>query len=484
LLGGLTVDEHSERDLGSRKGRTLLKLLALARGAPVSTDRIAEVLWGDTPPARPAEQVGVLVSRLRAVVGADQLPRHDGGYSLVVDWLDVDELVARATEAAAALAEGRAGAARVAADAALALDRGELAPDEEGAWLDGERARVRQASGRAAVVAAEAALAAGDTDGAAVIAASAVAVDAYDETALRVLMRAHAAANRPASALAAYADARHRLIEDLGVSPTPETEALHTAILMGDAGHERPAPAGGPTALLGRDVELAALTGRLDAVRTGGADLLIVEGEAGIGKSTLVAAFADDATRHGALVQRGGCDELGRDLPIQPIVDAVADAVKAGGVPVDDGELTALLDGRGFDAMASGITVDASSAQARLFAALLALVHRLADGRACVIVIEDIHVAGEGTLAWLSFARRRGDRLLLVATRRPPGVPIPSATVLSVSPLDPVTRGRSSVRVTTTWSPGPKGTHSCFSRCALRRKTSFRRRCASCSPPR
>jgi DNA-binding SARP family transcriptional activator len=439
LLGGLTVDEHSERDFGSRKARTLVKLLALARGAPVSTERIAEVLWGDLPPARPAEQVGVLVSRVRAVVGADHLTRRDGGYALAVDWLDVDELVVRATEAAAALAEGRSAAARVAADAALALDRGELAPDEDGAWIDGERARVRQASGRAAVVAAEAALAAGDADGAAVIAAGAVAADPYDETALRVLMGAHAAANRPASALAAYAAARTRLIEDLGVSPTAQTEALHTAILTGDVAAPPIGSVGAPAGLLGRQQEMSRLRAHFEAVRTGGAELVIVEGEAGIGKSTLVAAFAAEVVSAGALLLRGGCDELGRDLPIQPIVDAVADVVRAGGVSVDDSELIALLEGRHLDPAASAVTVDAANAQARLFAALLALVHRLAAERVCVVVIEDIHLAGPGTMGWLSFARRRGDRLLVVATRRPPGAFIPGAPVVTVSPFDPAT---------------------------------------------
>ncbi len=63
------MDGVAERDLGSRKGRTLLKLLALARGPPVAVDRAVEVLWGEGPPARPAEQVGVLVSRLRRAFG-------------------------------------------------------------------------------------------------------------------------------------------------------------------------------------------------------------------------------------------------------------------------------------------------------------------------------------------------------------------------------------------------------------------------------
>nr|MBA3655350.1 winged helix-turn-helix domain-containing protein [Actinomycetota bacterium] len=85
LLGGLDIEGTATRQLGSRKARTLLKLLALARSAPVSGDRIADVLWGDDPPARPVEQIGVLVSRLRPVLGAERIIRTDSGWALAVD---------------------------------------------------------------------------------------------------------------------------------------------------------------------------------------------------------------------------------------------------------------------------------------------------------------------------------------------------------------------------------------------------------------
>ena len=63
--------------------------------------------------------------------------------------------------------------------------------------------------------------------------------DPYDEAALRSLMRAHAALGRPASALAAYAEVRARLAEDLGVSPAAETEALHSEILLAGPNRRR-----------------------------------------------------------------------------------------------------------------------------------------------------------------------------------------------------------------------------------------------------
>ena len=57
-------------DLGSRKARLLLMLLAVERAHAVPAERIVEVLWGDSPPARPAENVATYVSRLRRALGA------------------------------------------------------------------------------------------------------------------------------------------------------------------------------------------------------------------------------------------------------------------------------------------------------------------------------------------------------------------------------------------------------------------------------
>lgn len=92
LLGGLAIDGLADAQLGSRKARTLIKVLALAYGSPVSTAALADVLWGGDLPARPTDQIGVLVSRLRKILGAARLSRSDAGFALHVDWLDVAEL--------------------------------------------------------------------------------------------------------------------------------------------------------------------------------------------------------------------------------------------------------------------------------------------------------------------------------------------------------------------------------------------------------
>ena len=449
VLGGFSVDDVPERDLGSRKARTLLKALALGRGSPVAVDRLVDIVWGDNPPARPVDQVGVLVSRLRGVLGADRVVRSDAGYSLHAEWLDIDELGARVREAADALAADRVAAARAAADAAMALARGPVLPEEDGDWVDIERAAAEALASAARRIAGEAAWRAGDHVAAVAAAEDVLARDPYDEAALRVLMRAHVAGGRPASALAAYVRVRERLVEDLGVSPTAETEALHDAIVMGDAGATSPTTTPTPStpSLPGRDAEVAALDAALDRAATRRSPVVVVvTGDAGMGKTRLVDHWSARLDAR-ALVLAGRCDPLGRDLPLQPIADAVA--AHLNGRP--QGERMAALEGNadvlgpllgigpGLEGTDSGATVvsDPDIGRIRLFAALSDLVSRLAEDRVPVLVVDDLHFAGDSTQAWLRFAVRRMGRLLLVVTTRPSHADWPIGAVsIDLGPLD------------------------------------------------
>ena len=429
LLGSFEVEGVPERRLGSRKGRTLLKILALSRGAPVSVDHIAEVLWGEDQPSRPADQVGVLVSRLRGVLGAERIARSDAGYALAADWIDVEELLGLANVSAEALAAGRLGAARAAADTALALVRGPLLPDEDGPWIETERARVQAEVTYVQRLAVDAAVAANDHGAAAALAEQALVSDPYDEVLLRALMSAHLAAGRPASALAAYGRVRARLADDLGVPPTAETEAVYLrALAAADGDAAAPvarAPRVAPAGLVGRVKELASLDAAVREVAARGVALVVVEGHAGIGKTTLVDAWT--RTIEGdAVVLRGQCDELGRDLPLQPVADAltghlrVMGAERAAAVVGDGAAVLGPVLGPVIRASATTVT-DADAARARLFTALVEVVDRAGGGRPTVLVIEDLHLASAGTRAWLTFAQRRSQHTLLLVTTRPGG---------------------------------------------------------------
>jgi DNA-binding SARP family transcriptional activator len=82
VLGDFGVDGVAAQALGSRKARLALHLLALGAGHAVPSGVLADALWQGGGPARPDDQLAVLMSRLRSVLGRDRIEHTDGGYLL------------------------------------------------------------------------------------------------------------------------------------------------------------------------------------------------------------------------------------------------------------------------------------------------------------------------------------------------------------------------------------------------------------------
>ena len=450
LLGGLQVEGRDPARLGRRQVRALLKVLALGRGRPVGVGTLVDCLWGEHLPSRPADQVSVLASRLRGALGPDRVRHSDAGYALLVDWLDVDALGEYVAEAERRLAEGALVGARAAATAGLSLVRGPLLADEPDPWwAEAERAAVDRLVSRLRH-AASAAAAAGDWNSAAELADQSLDQDPYDEVALRGLMGALARSGRPASALAAYARARKRLAEDLGVSPSPPTEELHSAILLGELPAERSgagAAAAGTEELPGRADAIGELDALLDSAGRGHGQLGLVVGEAGIGKSRLLEVWSRNAAERGARVVAVGCDELGRSLPLQPVLDLVAELVRlAGPAAADDvlgpdrgvlGPLLGTQSGPSPPAQLVALT-DPRAGQALLFAAVFSVLRRWAGAGPLLLLVDDAHLADSSTIAWLAEAPRRlvDARVAVVAAgRAEETVPLRGAKTVTLGPL-------------------------------------------------
>ena len=93
ILGTLQVwDGDREITVGGHKQRALLALLLVHANESVSEDVLIEALWGEAASEKAGRNLHVLVSRLRASIGADRLPREAGGYLIRVEEgeLDVD----------------------------------------------------------------------------------------------------------------------------------------------------------------------------------------------------------------------------------------------------------------------------------------------------------------------------------------------------------------------------------------------------------
>ena len=92
VLGDFGVDGIEPQAFGSRKARLALQLIALGAGQAVQAGVLIDALWDTVPPARPEDQLAVLMSRLRTVLGRDRIEHRDQGYLLHCDWLDATEL--------------------------------------------------------------------------------------------------------------------------------------------------------------------------------------------------------------------------------------------------------------------------------------------------------------------------------------------------------------------------------------------------------
>lgn len=247
---------------------------------------------------------------------------------------------------------------------------------------------------------------------------------------------------RTGSALAVYAELREHLVEDLGVSPGPDIEALHTRLLIEDpvVTSPLPDPLRKRTELVGRDRELALLNDALQRVRKGESLVVGLDGEPGIGKTALAQAWLD-TIEGAATVVECRCDPLGRELPLQPLADALSTALAVAGeteLNILDGDRRLLHDalGIGTDVPGGPEAHDPQAPDVRLYAAMLRAMERLAGGGVLVVFVDDLQSAGRSTVEWIAFARRRSTRTLIVVTHRQGASPLLDEVVIELTPLD------------------------------------------------
>ncbi|MGW3322660.1 BTAD domain-containing putative transcriptional regulator [Streptomyces virginiae] len=249
MLGALDVrgEDGSGVGVGGTRLRALLILLALEPGRVVASELLVDGIWQDTPPAGAANALQALVSRLRRTLPDIDVESHPAGYRLLVepDAVDVIRFERLAAAGRGALARDPDTAARLLREA-LELWRGPALLDV--AASPSFRAPVTRLSElRTAVLEdrVEADLRVGRGRELTAELTSLVAEHPLRERLVGALMRSLVAAGRPAEALTVYGNARTALAEELGVDPSPELSALHTAVLRGQvevpAG---PSPAG------------------------------------------------------------------------------------------------------------------------------------------------------------------------------------------------------------------------------------------------
>ena len=152
---GVVIDE---RHFPGRQGRLLFAYLVAEHGRPVPRDELADVLWGDAPPATWDKALSVLVSKLRGVLaesgldGASALTAAFGCYRLDLPegtWVDVLAAESAAKEAERFLETDELESATAAAALAESVTRSPFLPGDDGPWVEKKRRELAEVRARA-----------------------------------------------------------------------------------------------------------------------------------------------------------------------------------------------------------------------------------------------------------------------------------------------------------------------------------------------
>jgi DNA-binding CsgD family transcriptional regulator len=217
--------------------------------------------------------------------------------------------------------------------------------------------------------------------------------------------------------------------EPAGLTSGPDPDAGPLTFSLSAAGAILAGMATATTPVfVGRAIELGRLLALLERAEGGQPGVALVVGEAGVGKTRLLAELAGRAERRGARVLVGGCMEVGDlGLPYVPFVDAFRDLGSRPGEAELAAPLVAAVPGLGKLLPNAGedlASVPPGSGdgfeKVQLLDGVLSLLRRLSELAPLLLVIEDLHWADSSTRDLLAFLVRtlRGGRIALVASYR------------------------------------------------------------------
>lgn len=387
MLGPIAVaTSGTESEVRGERAKSVLALLALRCGESLSSAEMIDQVWGEHPPATAANSLANIVGRLRKVLGAAAIETTDIGYRLVTPRDDIDLHRLDAVMRESAVNE----AARAQAlQEVLDLVRGRpFAGACSSPVLDDASRWSESLIRRAQVEALELGFALGERLNPATVAAQ-IENDPSNERLWALLARALHRAGDPTQALATVRLAMESLA-DQGLAPGPDLLQAESDVLNHQVEPSNDAPdvdGSAPTSdTVGRESELRQLLAGVNQASLGRPSLAVVEGPAGIGKSTLV--------------QR----------QLRDLVAADTDWIVASLRPGSAGPLTQLA-----HALGMGGTEDES-----LYAAVVESLQERARRGSCVLTFEDVHgVAAAPRLIVDVLRALDGYQVAIIVTGRP-----------------------------------------------------------------
>ena len=244
LTGSITI-EHGEQlirenNFPGRQGRIAFVYLTLHNHRPLPRAELVDAIWSGSATPQADSALDPILSKLRTLLRAAGLAPADsavrsnsGTVSLQLPpeaWLDIEAASNALDEAEGALRRNDSSAWSL-ANVAAVISRRPFLADLEAPWIEARRHALRAVRLRALQCLAS--VSAGNHEPLLAIqhAMEIVEIDPFRETGYQLLMQLHAAAGDRAEALRVFARCRELLRDELGVSPSPQTEAVYLDIL-------------------------------------------------------------------------------------------------------------------------------------------------------------------------------------------------------------------------------------------------------------
>lgn len=449
LLGGFQL--HSDGVLldpiSLRAGRSLLAFLSMNRERAHTRDFLAGTFWPDLPDSRARRRLSQALWQIKTHVGQGSDRKQpflltsgdtvrlnpDAPYQLDVEQFEQALKRADSQTVSDPLTEIEI------LEAAVRLYKGDLLEGFYDDWALPDRERLRGSFLNAVERLSELTMSRGDYETALIHSRRLTQHDPFREEGHRRVMRLAVLLGRHNDAIRQYQLCRRTLIDELNTEPSKATRELYRATLRErESAHQGPAVASGSllfdtqeqVPFVGRERERSTLLQRLDAALASRGSLVLVEGEAGVGKTRLLSEVAEDARWRGMDILSGRAVHNGG----RPYA-ALAEALVAGLTPLRAQQLAQRLQPVWLrqlarlvptlkDSRAEEPVTDAflrpSDEQARMMESIALAFITLAGISPLMVVLDDMHWADVDTIQALAHlaGRTDGHRFLIAVSYR------------------------------------------------------------------
>jgi DNA-binding SARP family transcriptional activator len=418
LLGNLQLQYAGQTltAISSPRVQTLLAYLILQNSRPVSRQQLAALFWPETSEAQARTNLRNLIHQLRQV-----LPCFD-------DFIQVDLhslcwrkestyfLDVEAFESCFSVKAGQSLQQEM-LERAIQIYTGDLLPECYDDWIEPLRARLRQAYLYALEALAAMTEEARDFPTALAYARRLVDGDPLHAVANCMLVRLYALAGDRVTACKAYQSYARLLWQELKIEPDAELQELFHLL---QSPHQFPKSYRESTPLIGRKTEWHEMLSAWKKATAGHVQVLLITGEAGIGKTRLVEEFVHWADLQGILTSTACCYPAEGNLPYAPVVSWLRARPLPHLEKIWLTEISRLLPEiqQTHSGQPKPENLHEGWQRQHLFDAL---VHAFIDRmNAQLLVIEDIHWCDQDTLEWLHYLLRSTPTapLLVIATVR------------------------------------------------------------------